>query len=630
LEANGLMFSKFSRITWNGNGSAGTGVGQWFNHRLIKTPSSYVRHVDEVFVDMGTGIAGGRSDSGDFGQLDSETTILRTHFINNTVAGISLGSFNALDWWVWDSEFVNCARGITNEFSAGNAVGAGNFMVYRSVFKGSTIADVTIGNTQWFSFHNNLSVGSRRFLQASDAGKNGAQLIVQNNKIIDTTEPVSISVGNMGPLILIDNQIKSLNKTIGPVVAMDGTASGRDVVSIGNSYSVASPIYLREPKKDRLLTLADKIVDKKAISYEAPESISEAKNYKRKIFEVPIGASAKMIQAVLNIAAASEFDNPIIHLPAGSYQLDRTIIIPARTRLQLVGDGAATFLSWNGAINQPMLSLSGPSYASLRDLQFRSGVTKSIAAIQIDNADQIGGRILLDGMMQSKVEIKLVRNTKIDMRSISMDGLSLLDSAAIITGAGNVAPIEMKHSSSLLMFDNWYEGRNSRLLSADDGVFTLMGGHWSPADIVHGGGNADPSIYFNNFTGRATFVGLSLTLANATNGIRIEQESQNGNILFLGVLGDKDGFLKRTYKTKMVSEVSMMIYRKKYGQFQIENIETKDNSNLLESLAQLRTVAWQDNQGKRNLDATDVHLLNIVTVDSGAVGLSIVGKDGIK
>ena len=627
LYVNGAMLSQFSRITWNGNHLAGTGIGQWFNHRHVKTPSTFIRHVDEIFVDMDTGIAGGRSDSSEYGQMDSETTILRSRFINNKVAGVSLGSFNSLDWWVWDSEFINCARGVTNEFSAGNVAGAGNFMVYRSIFKGSTIADITIGNTQWFSFHNNLSVGSRRFLQAGDAGRNGAQLILQNNKIIDTTEPVSISVGNLGPLILIDNEIRSANTLVGPVVAINGWASGRDVVSIGNVYPVSNPIFLREPKTDRLLTMGDKVVNKKAILYEIPKSNSFANNYKRKIFEVPVGASSKMIQGVINIALAGALVNPIVHLPSGSYRLDKSLLIPSRSRLQIVGDGAATILFWDGSLDQPMLHLYGPSHATVRNLQFRSGITKSLAAIQLDNADQVGGRVLVDGTMQSKVVVNAVKKTKIDIRSVSMEGLVLLDSDVTVTGAANIAPIEMMRSSNLLVFDNWYEGRDSRLLTANDGVFTLIGAHWAPADPTHGGGDTGPSIYFNDFSGSATFVGMTLSLASESNGILIDKESTIGNIAFIGISADREVFINRTSPMGTVSEVAMAKYIKNYGQTQIKTqIKSKDKKNLLESLAQVRNFVWQDGQVEKTIDATDVHLLSVMTVDSGTVGISVSGN----
>lgn len=625
LVVNGASFSRFYRLTWNGNHKAGTGIGQWWNHRMVKTPSSFTRHVDEVFVDMDTGIAGGRSDSADFGQLDSETTILRTHFIRNGIAGVSLGSFNALDWWIWDSEFINCARGVTNEFSAGNVTGAGNFMIYRSLFRNSSVADVTIGNTQWFSLHNNTSVGSRRFIQAGNVGRNGAQFILQNNRVIDTSDPVSISIGNMGPLIMIDNQIRSKKSSKGAVVSMNGSASGRDAISIGNSYTVANPISLPEPKIDRLLTLQDKTVSRISISEALPVMPLAARNFNRQVLEVPVGAGAKMIQAIINIAASGKFENPVIHLPSGNYPLDKTLTIPARARLQLVGDGASSCFYWNGVAGQNMLELLGPSYATVRDLQFRPGSSKAATAINIDNADQIGGRILLDGTMQSKIIVSGVKNTKLDIRSIGIDGLLLMGSSAIVTGAGNIAPINMLKDSNLLVQDNWYEGQRSKLFSAEDGVFTLIGGHWAPSDPAHGGGTADSSIHFNDYAGYATFVGMTLSMPLESNGIRIDSENPSSNLLFLGIGGDKGNIIKRTTNGGTVNAIALGKYTNNYGQSQIPDRKSKDFRQVLANLTQARGVEWDKVIGERIPDVTDIHLLSIMTVDSGAVGLNISG-----
>ena len=625
LIVNGAMLSQFSRITWNGNHKAGTGIGQWFNHKHTKQPSTFTSHIDEVFIDMDTGIAGGRKDSPEYGQLDSETTILRTRFIRNTVAGVSLGSFNALDWWIWDSEFVDCARGVTNEFSAGKLDGAGNFMIYRSSFKNSTIADVTMGNTQWFSLHNNYSIGSRRFLQANDAGRNGAQLVLQNNRVLDTTDPVSISVGNMGPLILIDNQIRSISGANGPVVVMNGSVAGRDVVSIGNSYTVVNPIFLKDRKNDRLLTLQDKAVMRIAISDIPPTMPAVATNFRRRVLEVPVGAGARMIQAVINIAASSNFENPVIHLPRGDYKLDKTITIPARTRLQLTGDGENTILYWNGSTGQPMLQLLGPSYATIRDLQFKSGSVKAQAAISMANANQVGGRILLDHSMASQILVSGIKDTHLDMRSVWIDGLTLTASSAIVIGAANIAPIKMMNDSNLLVYDNWYEGQRSKLFRADDGVFTLMGGHWAPADPVHGGGDHDPSIFFSDYTGSAAFIGMTLWMPHESNGIQIDKENLGGNLLFLGVSGDRANFLKRATPVGMVNAVHLGQYTYNLGQSQIPNNKSADAGKILAALSQARGVVWETAPIKKREAVTDIRLFRVMTVDSGTIGLSIIG-----
>jgi hypothetical protein len=227
--------------------------------------------------------------------------------------------------------------------------------------------------------------------------------------------------------------------------------------------------------------------------------------------------------------------------------------------------------------------------------------------------------------MQSKVIVSGVKNSKLDIRSIGIDGLLLMDSSAIVTGAGNIAPINMLKDSNLLVQDNWYEGKKSKLFSADDGIFTLIGGHWAPADPAHGGGTDDSSIYFNGYAGRATFIGMTLSIPRESNGIRIDNENSSSNLLFLGIGGDKETMIKRTSNGGAVNAIALGKYTNNYGQSQIPDHKSKDYRQILANLTQARGVVWETVMGERIPDVTDVRLFSIITVDSGAVGLSISG-----
>ena len=107
---------------------------------------------DDRFLDVEYGIHGGFKGGG-----FAETSIRRSQFLRNTKAGVALGNFNALDIWIWDSLFEDCYAGVTN------TPGAGNFHVYRSVFRRSKLADMAIGNTGGFSARGNYSSGSKAF-----------------------------------------------------------------------------------------------------------------------------------------------------------------------------------------------------------------------------------------------------------------------------------------------------------------------------------------------------------------------------------------------------------------------------------------------------------------------------------
>src|SRR5580658_592621 len=143
LIQNGGVGTRYSRLTWDGSGTAGYGVAQWWNAAGGTTYGGSTEHQDEVFQDMNIGIMAGRMGA-QYGQLDSEGQVRRVSFVRDTYAGLDVGSWNALDWWVWDSHFVDCARGVTNDYSlneSGASVGAGTVYVYRSFFERSTVAD---------------------------------------------------------------------------------------------------------------------------------------------------------------------------------------------------------------------------------------------------------------------------------------------------------------------------------------------------------------------------------------------------------------------------------------------------------------------------------------------------------
>ena len=142
-----------------------------------------------------------------------------------------MGNFNALDMFVWYSLFQNNAVGVTN------TQGAGNFHVYNSIFQNSTTADLTINNTGLFNFRNNYSIGSKQFLN-SGATNNPALITIEGNTFLDTALAISIGTGTLGPMVLIDNTIRSLaTVTTGPVVVAWGF-NPTDLFSMGNTFTV--------------------------------------------------------------------------------------------------------------------------------------------------------------------------------------------------------------------------------------------------------------------------------------------------------------------------------------------------------------------------------------------------------
>ena len=108
LLCNGVCYAKFARITWNGGGKKVTAI--FHESENTKGVGTSNEHSDQVFVDVAFGIRAGKPHF-----MDAETAILRCKFLRCSEAGVRIQSFNALDWFVWDSEFDGCALGVTND-----------------------------------------------------------------------------------------------------------------------------------------------------------------------------------------------------------------------------------------------------------------------------------------------------------------------------------------------------------------------------------------------------------------------------------------------------------------------------------------------------------------------------------
>ena len=211
-------------------------------------------------------------------------------FHRNARAGIFLGNFNALDLWVWYSQFDDCAYGITNWLP--NLTGAGNWRVYGSIFRRSTQADNGINHTGVYSMRNNYSIGSRRFIEASGTN-NPSPTVIQGNTIVDTSDPQSISIRNQGPILLYDNVVRSLRSIAPRPSVFIGAFSNSDSIAVGNTFSVPAAIAVH----GRATEIDTSVVRPGTIGSIEPPVPPTEPNLQRTVIEVPVGASTAVIRA---------------------------------------------------------------------------------------------------------------------------------------------------------------------------------------------------------------------------------------------------------------------------------------------------------------------------------------------
>lgn len=535
LALNGVAYSRIVRLTFDGARKADVAVDQsWDNSRPhFDTGNEYS---DDAFVDVGFGIHGGFKGHG-----FAETSIRRSHFVRNTTAGVALGNFNALDAWIWESTFDDCARGVTN------TPGAGNFHVYKSVFRRSTVADLSMANTGGFSARGNYSRGSKAFFVGAGTN-NPATVVIQGNTVIDPVDSAAMAFGNQGPGLLLDNIVRSLPGAAGPILTWSSFLDA-DVTSIGNTFTAQDPLK----SNGRLTTIDDRVVDRATVAAAEPVTQGPLPNLHRQLFEVPADADQRVIQRVIAAAAAQNGQRPVVHFPHGIYSISRTIAVPP-SDVQLLGDGYGTILRWTGSGVGPVVQLAGPSHATLREMQIDGGTRAE--GLAVENADQIGSRVYMDqallwGGKETNLFVDRLDNAVVQLENFqfasSPDGASIKviggpgaaadgstsGRTSLFSGAssGNKLSADVSDGGRLLLRDLWYESNAGAAFARIHGraLFTLDGSRISsPPD------RPEPALGVNDLIGRAAFLATDLE-----DRIVVSGDSSNAMVMALAILAER-------------------------------------------------------------------------------------------
>jgi hypothetical protein len=555
ISVDGTSYSRFTRLTFNGQSSAAIAFNLDWTSGYFTTGNEFA---DDVFENAGIGLRCGATAG------CAETSMLRDKFINNTVSGISMKNFNALDMWVWYSLFQNNAQGIGNFDSTGN--GAGNFHVYNSVFQGSTTADISYGNTGVFNFRNNYSIGSNHFVWAG--GTCGSDNVtIQGNTILDTTDRLSIRQADQGPVVLLDNVVRSATGvTTGPIVQIGNTnCPTSDLFSMGNIFTVSSPNALIT-SGGHYHSVQDQVVARSTINPTMPTLPGTPPNNHRQIFEVTPGSTAAQIQQAINNAAASGTTRPVVHLQPGTYSINTTLVVPANSDMQIIGDGAYSSLLWSGSAGGLVMRLQGPSKAILRDFGV-NGYYYSADGIEVDNADQAGSRVFMEQVILGQSSTNLFvdaldyTNAELhDFQHLSGDQVPGINTSVVVTGGSQAAAGSWQGGATNifagLTADNYYS------YGVSNGAHVAVEGVWN--DTGSTGGNlianvtgtstftyagsklalnssSPTSVSLDNFQGTAALVNLD-TSAN----INITGNGGTARVLGLGLVGPSAQFFSDT------------------------------------------------------------------------------------
>jgi hypothetical protein len=523
LHIDGVAYGRYDRLTFNGAGTAGVLIDQsltgYSQGQYFDTGNEYA---DDVFENAGIGIQGGNDGLG-----AAESSVLRCQFLHQSTAGIILKNYNALDWFIWYCTFADNYDGVSNN------PGAGNFHVFGSVFLRSTNADIDIFNLGLFSFRFNTSIGSKQFCTVPFYWTNGSPITFQGNTISDTTTNPAISIGVMGPIILVDNVIASPSTATAAAVVQN-SYDAPDMVAVSNTFTVSNPLTVIGGTINggtgtaRFINVDNQTVSRNSLNITAPTLPGVLPNNHRTVFEVPAGANAVTIQSAINQAAALSGQRPVVHLPVGNYALTQTLEVPANTDVQIIGDGGLTQLQWGGVTGtNPVIRLAGPCRAILRD--FMIATEGNSAGIEVDNADQSGARIFMEQANLTRGQtasllIDQLDNTQVELHDfypsstmvspattgIGLDvvggpsaasGSPLGGQTMVYAGAAsdNYSSFEVTNGGQLLVNDLWCEGPAAPLFAhvTDSSVFTADNCRMALPATAY-------SVRVDNLSGKAT------------------------------------------------------------------------------------------------------------------------------
>ncbi len=515
---NGSSSFKISRISLDGNGVAGIAeiVTDVDNTAYNTFNELSDQHIKGTTIGVALTVA-------------AETTIERVFFDHLTGYGLTTGNFNTLNIFINDSLFVGCATGVSNIY----ANGAGNFVISNSFFANSKVADMSIGNTGYFTARHVTSVNSAVFFSAGAIGANPAQITIQNDTIIDPTG-IPLQLGNQGPLMLIDNVIRMQNTSLPAVMAFEDSSVSKSVFSFGNTYttSVAPVSGANLPFQGVVKAYDDSVVDPSQIpDVRIPTNVYVPENFNRVVYEVPAGGTDSDIQEQIALAAIGGGENAVVHMAAGMYHLNNSVVVPRGTRLQLVGDDSyETALLWDGIASGPAIELDADT-VTLRALGVRVGKGKPGDGIKVPLTDQPGTQAIVDqaqlqggnaysinfdGLEHATAELfsTYTLGTKTGMtvsagpfRGAKIGALGVTNFyTGSLQSVGNATSFNVSAGGRLMIQDNWHDNG-----STSPQNFVLSGSGMVTEQVGAVFMNSDKPFEIDNFDGKVSLIGLMFT-----------------------------------------------------------------------------------------------------------------------
>jgi hypothetical protein len=349
--SNGVAYSRYVGLTWDGQGKAAVG----FDHAAQQRFETEVRHEHEAFRNFTEyGIRVGHQQ-----KVASAEILYRNCLFENCGTALAFLTFNDYDNTVDGCEFRNCGTGVLDN--------KGNFYARNCHFEGSRQADFVVGSEHGSSIRRCTSVGSRRFIEERGTI---APLTVQDCHVADWTDPEGAVYLNGSPVLMFDCSFSRPPSDRPPVKLVN---PAQKLMFSNNRPATAENLVQNTPAAKLYAIPPGRLGG--VITSAEQRFLRDAAVVSGRVFDAVTDFGAKAdgksddtaaIQATID-AARQAGQGAIAYLPTGRYAVSKTLSVTGRD-YTLGGGGFRCGLVWRGEAGRPLIEVDSVRNVTLANL----------------------------------------------------------------------------------------------------------------------------------------------------------------------------------------------------------------------------------------------------------------------
>ena len=406
--------------------------------------------------------------------------------------------------------------------------------------------------------------------------------------------------------MLIDNVIRTQRVDQPVMWAYDDNTVSRSIFTIGNTFTTSVTPFSGQnlPFQGVVTSYDDSVTDPSRIpDVEIPTNVYVPRNFGRTIFEVAPASSGSDIQIQINLALASGATFPVVHMPAGMYDIQQPIVVPPGSRLHLVGDDAyATALRWNGTGKGPVIEVDGSSVI-MEGFRLVQGSGAAVDGFHMPIADQPSTQVIVDDVKMQAGSVIGINFDGLEHSNVELSSTYVMGSTTgvSVTGgpfrAANVGTLGLTNYYSgsaqneptstsfnialggrLLVQDNWHDGNSSGARN-----FVLSGSGMLTEQVGAVFTTSETPFEIGNFSGKVSLIGLMFH-----GNILTKPASSKTNLLMLGLDGTTPDYQPQASASLVTANI-LNEYYGSHGGEQIPSGPAPDVKWLRSMLAQTRS-----------------------------------------